>query len=1105
MKLRSPSWVRLAALLAILAIPVGTAHAALDASLLAGMRARAIGPAGMSGRIADVAAVPTDPNVMYVGASTGGLWKSIDGGLVWKPIFDDQPVAAIGAIAIDPVHPDNVWVGTGEGNLRNSVSVGNGIYRSRDAGRTWTHLGLPESERIHRIYVHPRDSETAFVAVTGKLWGPSEERGVFRTRDGGKSWQKVLYVDPRTGCSDLEMDPSNPDKLIAAMHEFGRTPSFFTSGGPGSGLYVTNDAGDTWEKITPEDGLPEGDLGRIGIAIAPSDPRRVYAFVEAKENGFYRSTDGGFTWSKTRATDNFGNRPFYYADVRVDPDHPDRVYSLYSLVSVSDDGGDSFRVLLPWNTAHPDHHAMWIHPDDGRFMLNGNDGGMYISTDRGETWRFVSNLPVAQFYHIAVDQETPYHVYGGMQDNGSWKGPSQVWENGGIRNHHWQEVSFGDGFDTLPMPDDSMRGYSMSQEGYLYRWDMRTGEVRSIRPAPPEGTQKLRFNWNAGIAQDPFDADTIYYGSQYLHRSRDRGMSWEVISGDLTTNDPRWQKQAESGGLTLDVTGAENFTTIVTIAPSPLAEGMIWVGTDDGRLHLTRDGGASWESLEGRIKGVPEHTWIPHIHPSTHDAGTAFVVFDNHRRSDLKPYVQKTTEFGRRWQNLAPGHGKGVVRGYALSIVQDPVNANLLFLGTEFGLFVSFDGGNAWSEWTHGVPTCSVMDMVIHPTQHDLVLGTHGRSAFVLDDIRPLRTVSEAVLAAPLHLFEIADAQQYWVRQSGGARFPGATEFRGENRAYGALLNVVVNGEKLAHPDDEVHAARKQAERDAQRAQESEKAPDAAAADGAEDDEPADPTEVTIDVFDAQGTKVRSFDHDVHLGLNRIAWNLRSDPFRRPPSDAEDDWDDSGSGPEVMPGEYRVVVRFGEHEATQSLRVLADPRMELAPTDRLANWEAQQRVGKVREVLALAVQRIVDLRADADAVLARIERVRREARHAGTEWEKDDEAPLHELASAARALEKELDQLEESLRVRSQTKGIVDDTTPLGDLGSVGWFLGSTWEAPSPAVLAYLGRAEAKAEAAVTQVNEWFAVQLPAFREKVLQANELRVFEDPPALALPPR
>ncbi|MDX1390144.1 MAG: hypothetical protein R3344_13205, partial [Acidobacteriota bacterium] len=464
-----------------------------------------------------------------------------------------------------------------------------------------------------------------------------------------------------------------------------------------------------------------------------------------------------------------------------DPGWPNRVYSLWSLLSASDDGGKSFNVIAPFRTVHPDFHAMWINPSDPTHLIVGNDGGIVISRDRGATWSFVANLPLAQFYHIAVDDDVPYHVYGGMQDNGSWRGPSAVWENGGIRNHHWEEVDFGDGFDTLPDPRDSMRGYSMSQEGYLRRWDNRTGEKKDIRPSGPDGTD-LRFNWNAGLAIDPFDPDTIYYGSQFVHRSPDRGDTWEIISDDLTTNNPEWQKQAESGGLTPDVTGAENFTSIIALAPSPVERGVLWAGTDDGRLWIKK-GDDDWRSVEGKLKGVPDNTWIPHIEPSRHDAATAFVVLDNHRRSDWTPYVYKTTDYGNSWRRFDTDD----VRGYALSIVQDPVDPDLLFLGTEFGLWVSVDGGKQWLHWTHGFPTVSAMDLAIQTRENDLVIGTHGRAAYVLDDIAPLRGLDAETLGKPLVLFEVPDAQQYRVKQTGASRFPGSGEFRGANPPYGAL------------------------------------------------------------------------------------------------------------------------------------------------------------------------------------------------------------------------------------------------------------------------------------------------------------------------------
>ena len=536
------------------------------------MKARSIGPATMSGRVAAIDAVESDPDIVYVGASTGGVWKSVDGAYSFTPIFDDQPVAAIGAVAIFQASPEIVWVGTGEGNPRNSVSIGNGVYKSVDGGVTWQHLGLDKTERIHRIVLHPRDPNIAWVAAMGQAWGQNAERGVFKTTDGGKTWTKVLYVDERTGAADLVIDPANPNKLFAAMWEYRRWPWFFNSGGPGSGLHVTYDGGATWKRFTEEDGMPKGALGRVGIAIARSNPNIVYALVEADKSALLRSEDGGRKWTAVNTEYNVASRPFYYADIRVDPEDPNRVYNVWSLLSLSTDGGRSFKVLVPFAKIHPDYHALWIDPNDPTHMYSGNDGGVAESKDRGTNWRYVTTLPLAQYYHIAVDNETPYNVYGGMQDNGSWKGPNTTWESGGIRNWDWQEVGFGDGFATMPIPNDSMTGYAMSQEGYLIRWNLRTGERKDIRPSAPQG-RSLRFNWNAGIALDPFNPNGVYYGSQYLHRSTNRGDSWTTISPDLTTNRREWQNQGRSGGLTPDVTGAENFTTIMTIAPSPLERG----------------------------------------------------------------------------------------------------------------------------------------------------------------------------------------------------------------------------------------------------------------------------------------------------------------------------------------------------------------------------------------------------------------------------------------------------------------------------------------------------------------------------------------------------
>ncbi|HEY9422668.1 MAG TPA: hypothetical protein VIW92_14725, partial [Thermoanaerobaculia bacterium] len=514
-------------LAAIVALALGPgplrAADAVNPDLLAGLKARSIGPATMSGRVADVDVVESNPDIIYIATGTGGVWKSVNGGLTWDPIFDDQPVHSTGAVAVFQPNPDIVWVGSGEGNVRNSVSIGNGVYRSLDGGKTWSHLGLEKTERIHRVVLHPTDPNVAWVAALGQLWGENADRGVFKTTDGGKTWRKVLFINNKTGAADLLMDPSNPNKLFAAMWEFRRWPWIFQSGGRGSGLHVSQDGGETWKRLTEDDGLPKGELGRIGLAASRSHPNILYALVEnAAKNQVLRSDDGGRTWKKAGEDIDATERPFYYADLKVDPVWPNRVYSLTSRLQVSNDSGASFDQLGRSREIHADYHDLWINPNDPEHMIAANDGGLGISRDRGETWQFVGNLPLAQFYHIAVDMDRPYNVYGGLQDNGSWRGPASLWDQGGIRNHRWDPVGGGDGFDTRPDPEDSMAGYSMSQGGELSRWNLKTRESKGIKPpepAPGSGRERLRFNWNAGLAQDPFEPGTIYYGSQYVHKS----------------------------------------------------------------------------------------------------------------------------------------------------------------------------------------------------------------------------------------------------------------------------------------------------------------------------------------------------------------------------------------------------------------------------------------------------------------------------------------------------------------------------------------------------------------------------------------------------------
>jgi photosystem II stability/assembly factor-like uncharacterized protein len=1095
------------ALCAALALPAAApaqTGAELDPALLAGLRARSIGPAGMSGRVAAIEAVAGDPATLWVGAATGGVWKSVDGGITFRPVFDDQPVAAIGALAIHSANPDLIWVGTGEGNVRNSVSVGNGVYRSLDGGETWSHLGLDATERIHRIALHPADPDVALVCAMGRAWGENPERGVYRTVDGGATWERVLFVDERTGCADLAVDPGNPDMVIAALWQYRRTPDFFRSGGPGSGLYRSHDGGRTWIRAETTDGMPEGDLGRIGIAFARSEPRIVYALVEAKQSALLRSEDGGRTWRAVNTEADVSPRPFYYADIRVDPERPNRVYRMHSSIDVSEDGGRSFRTLVGFGDLHPDHHALWIDPTDGRRMIDGNDGGVGLSLDRGATWRFVRNLPLAQYYHVRVDDDLPYNVYGGLQDNGSWRGPSSVWEGGfggGIRNFHWTMVDFGDGFDTAPDPEDSSRGYAMSQGGNLSRWDLRTGGSKSIRPDGPD-EEDLRFNWNAGFAQDPFDSAVLYYGSQYLHRSTDRGETWAVISPDLTSDNEEWQLQRESGGLTLDVTAAENHTTIIAVAPSAVERGVIWVGTDDGRLHVTRDGGETWSSVEERAPGVPVNTWIPHITPSAHRGDQAFVVFDNHRRSDWTPYVFRVSGYGDRWERIADGDD---VWGYALKVEQDPVKEDLLFLGTEFGLWVSLDGGGRWFQWKHGVPTVSVMDMVIHPRDHDLVLGTHGRALFVLDDIAPLRELSAAALAEPVHLFAIADAIQHQLGASPGELMPGAGEFRGENRPYGALIAFSLAAGDLPHPDPRARreeAARARTERAAGGEPAAEE-PEQAAESGGGEGRGASSKKAKVEILDAAGKVIRTFEPEVFRGVNRVAWDLRTDAFRRPGGGEGGGPFGGGAGPEVVPGSYTVRVSYGGNVAEGPVRVLPDPRLEISEPDRRENWETVQRAGRLVEAVADAVARIESVRSDLDVISRKLRTAKEaasqeaaeqaggqgggepaEAAGAGTEAEASGE-PASEggVEDRISELRKQLDALEKELWNPPGAKGIQARDRALDRVQQALGALQSSWERPNATQLTRLRQAEQHLRPILERLNGLLAGEVAAVRD----------------------
>jgi photosystem II stability/assembly factor-like uncharacterized protein len=1009
----------------LLTVAVTSALAAqADPALYAGLKARSIGPAGMSGRIAAVDVVLSDRNTIYVGAATGGVWKSADRGTTWSPVFDSQATSSIGAVAVFQPAPDIVWVGTGEGNPRNSAGVGNGVYKSLDGGTSWTHLGLAASERIHRIVLHPTDANVAYVAALGPTWSDGDERGVFKTSDGGKTWRRVLHVDQRTGAADLVMDPRNPNKLLAALWEHRREPWFFTSGGPGSGLYVTHDGGDTWKRLTAQDGLPRGNVGRIGVAIAASNSSVVYALVEATKSALLRSDDGGRAWRTVNDSSGIAPRPFYYADLRVDPTNENRVYNLHGQVTVSEDGGRSFRTLTG-PSIHGDVHELWIHPN-GRFMVLGDDGGIRISHDGGKHWRFVENLPLAQFYHISVDMDTPYHVYGGLQDNGSWMGPSAVWTAGAIRNSDWEAVGFGDGFATIRDFAAPRYVYSMWQGGLLGRYDRTTGELKDLQPQHPQGI-RLRFNWNAGLNLDPFDSTTMYLGSQFLHRTRDHGLTWEIISPDLTSNNAEKQRSHESGGLTRDVSGAETHTTILTVAPSPVERGVIWVGTDDGNVQLTRDGGATWTNVGSRVRGVPEATWVPHIEPSKFAAGMAFVVFDDHRRGNWTTYVYRTTDYGRTWESLATP----TLRGFAHVIRQDLVVADLLFLGTEFGLYVTMDGGRSWFQWTHGLPTAPYTAFVVHPRDHDLVIGTHGRAAYVLDDIRPLQAIARdpTLLDRRLHLFEPPPAFQLakppdFFPNAPGYISAGDAMFAGENRPRGALLTYWVR------QGDDTAKAR-------------------------------------IEIVNGNQV-VRALEGPRKRGLNRTNWDLRRDAFKLPSVG----FFTPSSGPRVPPGRYTTRIIVGADTALSSVDVLADPRMEIAESDRAAKYEALVRLGRRGEAIKEALDRITQVNNAIKLVQEALA-------------ERNDSTSVA-LRAGGTALGAKLDSLRAVFVQPPSLQGFLSaEAFALSGLLYAYFMMESSLEPPTAAQEVRVQRAERALAAALDRFNRVFAEDVAGYRRQV--------------------
>jgi photosystem II stability/assembly factor-like uncharacterized protein len=1048
----------------------------------AGLKARSIGPANMSGRIGAIEGVAADFKVIYVGAAAGGVWKSTDSGTTWTPVFDDQPVASIGAIAVYQKNPNIVWVGTGESKPRNSVSVGRGVYLSLDAGKTWKLMGLEKAEKISKILIHPDNPDIVFIGALGGTWGDSAERGVFKTIDGGKTWKKVLYVNEKTGAAEMAMDPSNPNKILVSMWEHRRWPWFFVSGGPGSGIYITSDGGEKWEKLTEKNGLPAGELGRCGLAFAINRPETVYALVEAKKSVVLRSTDGGWNWQVVNNTDNIDNRPFYYSRIWVNPQNENMLYMLASQMSLSEDGGKTFRPLTGFGQAHSDFHAMWIHPD-GERMVVGNDGGVVISFNRGRNWRFVTNLPIGQFYHINYDMEYPYNLYGGLQDNGTWRGPAYSLKNRSITNENWVTVGGGDGFDAAGDPENPGCGYGMSQGGSLYYFNVSTGSSRDI--VPTESDVKDRYDWNAGFAIDPFKPATIYLGSQFLHRSTDKGSTWEIISPDLTTNDPEKLKQAESGGLTLDVTNAENYCTIISIAPSPIKEGMLWVGTDDGNVQLTRDAGKTWELASASLTAgkkplIPAGAAVPHIQPSHFDEATAYVVFEDHMRANFTPYVFVTRDYGKTWKSLVTPE----IDGYCFVVKEDPVNRNLLFVGSEFGLFVSFNGGASWMKWTQGLPTCPVYDLAIHPRENDLIIATHGRSLYVIDDITPLRTISDEIISKKLHVFPVSEAYGFQQGRMSTYLSPGDAAFSGENKQSGACISYYIipsekkpeeTAEPPAGPPDQAGAGRMAGMMGGQMP------PGMMGAMGRRGGR------VTITIVDAQDKFVSQFNGPDEKGINRAYWNLRE---TEPPTGREEPPAEErgammffgrGMGTMALPGKYTAKVKYEDQEASQTFEVKADPRLKVDIEMLKANYEK----GKQAQSLSRAITR----------ASRQLQQTQRLLQTLKDNLRTSPGPKSGDLRKAADELEKKLKELSETLSPTPAKQGINDRSSGLQSqvMSAVRGITGAGYEPVSQAAQVQYDKVKPKAEEFIVKFNDFYQKDLEAFK-KLLKDSDFSLF-----------
>jgi len=906
-------------LFSITAIAFAQSPIKVDSDTISGLGARNIGSATMSGRIAAIDAVwEKDRLTVYIGSASGGVWKSVNGGTTYKPVFDKQSVQSIGAITVDPKNPKTIWVGTGESWTRNSVSIGDGVYKSTDGGDNWTNVGLGNSERIVKILVDPNETNTVYVCVPGKLWSDSDDRGVYKTTDGGKSWTKILKgANASTGCSMMSMDKSNPKTLYAGMWDFRRKGWTFRSGGEsaevasGSGLFKSTDGGATWSELDAKSasGLPAKPWGRVAVTVAPSKPNVVYAFIEAvpPANALYRSDDGGKTWSIRDRSQYMIWRPFYFANLIVDPKDENKLYKPDLTLVVSNDGGKSFSGA--GGGAHGDFHDVWIDPRNSDHLIAGDDGGLWYSYDGANKWWKAENLPVSQFYHVSVDMDQPYHVYGGLQDNSSWIGDSSF--PGGVTNDRWENMYGGDGFWMFVDPSDPDYVYAEAQGGEIGRVNRKTHEARTIKPLPNYKEGKLRFNWNTPIHTSPSGA--VYIGSQFLFRSKDHGQTWDRISPDLTTNDPQKQKQEQSGGVTIDNSAAEMHTTIFAIAESRKNSDVIWVGTDDGNVQVTRDGGKTWTNVTANIAGLPKNAWVTSVDAGHFDEGTAYASFDMHTFGDMHPYAYRTTDFGKTWTSVVPADS--AVKGYAHVIREDLVNNDLLFLGTELGLWITIDGGKQWAQYKGGdLPNVAVRDLAIHPRDNDLVIATHGRGIWIVDDITPLRALTPDVMSKEAAFVSTSGLQRLAAQ---GGWVNGDAQFTGTSAPDDAVITYY---QKKRHIFGDLK----------------------------------------LEVLDAAGNVVGTIPSGKRRGLNRVTWGMRMKPPRVPT--AASLAFGATTGPRLLPGTYTVRMTKDKNVYSTPLTLVVDPRAKYSAADRKAQFDLSMKLYNQLGDMTYAVDKINGVR-----------------------------------------------------------------------------------------------------------------------------------------------